>query len=115
MPISLVISLITVSIFIAIITSFFLIKRRIPEKYSLVWYFFALVILLVALFPSLFVKISKTLGFEVMSNLVIAAMIGLLLLLTMVLTIMIAGQRKKTILLIQELSLLKKEVEDNKK
>lgn len=112
---SLIITLIMVSIFIICVTSFLLLKGRIPEKYSLVWYLFSILILLVAVLPKVFIGISKVLGFEVMSNLVIAIVIGLLLLLTMVLTVMIAGQKKKTNLLIQEVSLLKKQVEDIKR
>ena len=112
---SLVITLIIVSISLFIIITYFLIKGRIPEKYSLLWYFFALIILLTSIFPKLFTWLSSLLGFEVMSNLIIAIIIGILLLLTMALTIMIAGQSKKTTLLIQELSLVKEELEELKK
>ncbi|MBQ9024291.1 MAG: DUF2304 domain-containing protein [Bacilli bacterium] len=112
---SLIITLVVVSICLIIITSHYLKKDRIPIKYSLLWYLFSLLILVVALFPGLFTIISKTLGFEAMSNMVIGIIIGLLLLLTMALTIMIAGQKKKTILLIQELSLLKSEVKEKNK
>ena len=115
MTASLTNTLIIVAIFMMIVTSFFLLKGRIPEKYSIVWYFFAILILLIALFPNIFVFLSKWLGFEVMSNLVIAILIGLIILLTMVLTIMIAGQKKKTTMLIQEISILKKEFEGLKK
>ena len=50
-----------------------------------------------------------------MSNLIIGVIIGILLLLTMALTVMIAGQKKKTTLLIQELSILRHEVKENEK
>ena len=108
---SLIITLIIVSITLFIITTYILIKGRISEKYSLLWYFFATVILLTSLFPKLFSYISELLGFEVMSNLIIGIIIGVLLVLTMALTVMIAGQNKKTTLLIQELSILKSEIE----
>ena len=45
-----------------------------------------------------------------MSNLIIAIILGTLIILTMALTIMIAGQKKKTTLLIQELSLVKSRI-----
>ena len=67
---------------------------------------------LLSLFPNLFTFISKKLGFEVMSNFIIAIIIGSLLLLTMALTIMIAGQKKKTTMLIQEISLLKEKIDN---
>ena len=50
-----------------------------------------------------------------MSSFVIGIFIGILIMLTMALTIMIAGQKKKTTLLIQEVSLLKEEVEKLKR
>lgn len=110
MSLSLTITLIIVSIFLIILTTHFLKKGRIPEKYSLLWYSFSLIILLVGIFPNLFSFISEKLGFEVMSNLIIGIIIGVLILLTMALTIMIAGQKKKTTLLIQEISLLRREI-----
>lgn len=115
MSLSLTITLVFVSLFLIVLITYFLKKGRIPEKYSLLWYFFSLMILLVGIFPKIFGFISSKLGFQVMSNLVVAIVIGLLLLLTMALTIMIAGQKKKTTLLIQEVSLLKKEIDDLKK
>lgn len=114
---SLTTTLIIVSIFLILVTTYFLKKGRIPEKYSLLWYTFSLIILLVGMFPNLFSFISEKLGFEVMSNMIIGIIIGVLMLLTMALTIMIAGQKKKTTLLIQEISLLKKElltIQENK-
>lgn len=108
-------TLIIVAIILILLTSYILKKGRIPEKYSLLWYGFALILLLVAIFPGMFSFVSKSLGFEVMSNLVIGLIIGLLLLLTMALTVIIAGQKKKTTLLVQELSLLKYEVKNVKK
>lgn len=108
---SLTLTLIIVSVLLIVVTTFLLKKGRIPEKYSLLWYCFSLIILLVGLFPELFAYIADKLGFEVMSNLIIAIIIGCLLFLTMALTVMIAGQKKKTIMLIQEVSILKKKIE----
>lgn len=118
MSINLIITLILVSIFLFILTTYFLKKGRIPEKYSLLWYAFALIILFVGIFPSTFTFISYKLGFQVMSNLIIGLFIGILILFNMVLCIMIAGQKKKTTLLIQEISMLKsrvKKLEGSKK
>lgn len=115
MSLSLTITLIIVSIFLIFLTTHFLKKGRISEKYSLLWYVFSLMIFLVGIFPNIFSFISNKLGFQVMSNLIIAVILGLLILLSMALTIMIAGQKKKTTLLIQEISLLKNEVEENGK
>lgn len=115
MQINLIITLIAVALFLIIITTYILKKGRISEKYSLLWYGVALILLLVAVFPNLFIFVSKKLGFEVMSSLIIGILIGVLILLVMALTVMIAGQKKKTTLLIQEISLLKNEVNKNGK
>lgn len=114
MSIKLTFTLILVAMFILLLTTYFLKKGRIPEKYSLLWYAFSIIIFLVGIFPNLFQNIANKLGFQVMSNLIIGVIIGLLILLTMALTIIAAGQKKKTTLLIQEISLLKKEIETMK-
>lgn len=114
MLLNLKITLVIVSLFLILLTTYVLKKGRIPEKYSLLWYAFALLILLVGIFPDLFNIISKQLGFKVISNLIIGCIVGGLILLTMALTIMIAGQKKKTVLLIQEISRLKTEVAELK-
>ncbi len=115
MSLSLSTTLIIVAILLVLLITYVLKKGRIPEKYSLLWYSFALLIMLVGLFPNLFSFISEKLGFQVMSNLIIGVIVGILLLLTMALTVMIAGQKMKTTLLIQELSILKYEVEKNER
>lgn len=115
MSINLTITLVLVSLCLMILTTYILKKGRIPEKYALLWYGFSIIILLVGICPSLFSFISAKLGFQVMSNLTIGILIGILILITMALTVMIAGQKKKTTLLIQEISILKKEVENGKR
>ena len=79
-----------------------------PVKYSLVWIFSSLLILLIALIPNVFSWLSTILGFMTMSNMVIGIFIFILLMITIVLTVIVSGQRKKITLLIQEVSILKK-------
>lgn len=113
MSLNLTIVLFMVGLFIILLTTFFLKKGRIPEKYSLLWYGFGIIIFFTGLFPDLFAKISEEFGFEIMSNFVIGLILGILILLTMALTIIISGQKKKTTLLIQEISILKSEIWKN--
>ena len=54
------------------------------------------------------------LGFELLSNMVLCIFITVLIFVTIILTVMMAGQKKKTTLLIQELSILKAELEKKK-
>lgn len=107
MSLSLRISLILFSLILIIITSNTIKRGRMPIKYSLLWYFSSMVILLVAVFPSILEFFAKLLGFVTVSNLVIGIIISLLLFLTMSLTIITAGQQRKITLLIQEISILK--------
>ena len=115
MPLNLRLFVIGFAIILGIITIRLLIKERIPEKYSLIWLSLSFIIFLVGVVPNFVTSISKLFGFEVMSNMIIAIVLVLLLFVTMILTIMIAGQKKKTTMLIQELSILQKEVKDKVK
>lgn len=113
MSLSLRISLISFAIILSIVVTMVLRKGRIPIKYSLLWYFSSLIVFLVAVFPFSIEFVAKLLGFTTLSNLITAIVIGILLFLTMALTIITAGQKKKITLLIQEVSMLKEKV--NKK
>lgn len=111
MSLKLRISLIIFSIILAVITSIVLRKGRIPIKYSLLWYFSAIIVFLVAVFPFVIEWCANLLGFTTLSNLIVAIIIGILLFLTMSLTIITSGQKKKITLLIQEVSSLKEKVD----
>lgn len=115
MAINLKIVLLIFSIFLLLVTTYILRKGRIPEKYALLWYFISLVILILTFFPGVFSFLSNKLGFQVMSNLIIGMMLVLLIFLTMSLTIIVSGQKKKTTLLIQEISLLKAKINNERK
>ncbi len=108
---NLTLTLIIVGIALVVLTTIILKKGRISEKHALLWYAMSLIIILAGIIPQVLVEISQKLGFTVMSSFVIGIFIGILIMLTMALTVMIAGQKKKTTLLIQEISLLKAEVE----
>jgi hypothetical protein len=112
---SLIITLIIFSIVLFIITTIVLRKGRIPIKYALVWYFSSISLFIVALFPFILEWVASFLGFKTVSNLVVGIIISLLLFITMSLTIIVSGQKKKITLLIQEVSILKSEKEVMKK
>lgn len=111
MPKNLMITLIIVAVALIVLTTIILRKGRISEKHALLWYAMSCIILLAGIIPNVFTSIANQLGFKVMSSFIIGVFIGILIMLTMALTVMIAGQKKKTTLLIQEVSLLKEEVE----
>ncbi len=90
----------------------FLRSKKIPIKYALVWILSSIILFFVALTPSFSSGIANRIGFEVLSNLVVAIFLILLLYITLVLTMIVSDQRKKMILLIQEISLLKQKVKE---
>lgn len=110
MIISLRVTLLIFSLILIVSVTATLKKGRIPIKYSLLWYFSAVVILVVALFPFIIEFFANILGFVTISNLVIGILIAILLFLTMSLTIITSGQKRKITLLIQEVSLLKEKL-----
>ena len=117
MSLSLRITLLIFSLLLIVITTMVLKKGRIPVKYSLLWYFSAIIILLLSIFPFVIRWVADLFGFEAISSMVTGILITILLFLTMSLTIITSGQRHKIALLIQEISLLKERVEklENKK
>ena len=107
MSLELIIRLIVFSLLLFIVTTMILRKGLIPAKYSLLWYFIAFIILLVAIFSNPLEFLANAIGFQTLSNMVIGIILTLLIFLTMSLTIIISTQKKKITLLIQEVSLLK--------
>lgn len=110
MSLNLKIGLIVVSLILFIITFILLKKGKLPVRYSLIWFFASLFILLVGVVPELFLKISKLLGFVTMSNMVIGIFIFMILLISILLTVILSKHMRKITLLTQEVSLLKEKV-----
>ena len=82
-------------------------KKRVPVKYSLFWFFASAVIILVGAVPNFIGFFTKIVGFELISNLAIGIIVGLLLLITLLLTVIVSDQNKRITKLIQEVSILK--------
>ncbi len=107
---TLTIVLLAFALFLFVLTTALLGSKRIGIRYALVWYFMDVCILLLTLTPTFFGTVTALFGFETMSNFIIAILIGVLILLTMILTIVCSRHSKKVILLTQELSLLQQQV-----
>lgn len=112
MSFQLTISLIIFAVVLVLLNSFLVAKNKIPIKYSLLWYVFATLVLLVGIIPGAFEMIGRILGFNVMSNLVIGIILAMLIFLNIALTVMIASQRHRINIVSQEVALLKKEIKD---
>lgn len=83
-------------------------KEKMPVKYSLPWLLVAAVFLFLGIFPQPVSYLQKLLGFETLSNMLLFILVGLLLMVTLFLTMVISDQRKKINLLVQDLSIIKK-------
>ena len=99
---------------LVIIICYLLRKERISIKYALIWILTIITSLILLIIPNLLEKLSKLLGFELLSNMVLCVFIVILLLMTIALTVMISDQKKIINHLIQEIGILKKDMEDKK-
>ena len=94
---------------------FFVIKKKLNIKYSIVWLLWALLTLIMAIFPETFYQFTKLVGIALPVNGVFLIMIGLLYGLTFYVYIMISKHNEEIIQLTYELAVLKKELKELKK
>jgi len=111
MSINLRVLLVLFSVFLFIVIFRLISKNKLPIKYSLFWLISAFVIFLVGLVPNFIVFFTSLVGFQTTSNLVIGIILGIVLIITLLLTLIISEQKRKSILLIQEISILKAKME----
>lgn len=111
----LVFEIICVVVASVILITYLVKKDKLPIKYALLWYIPILIILILLLFPSILSYVSIFLGFEVLSNMIVYLVLGILLFITLSLTVIVSKQKKQIYLLIQEVSLLKEKCEKNTK
>lgn len=94
---------------------FFVIKKKLNIKYSIVWILWALLSLIMSIFPETFYEFSHVLGIEMPVNGVFLIMIGLLYGLTFYLYVTISKHNSEIIKLTYEVSSLKKQLEEKNK
>ncbi|MBR3161664.1 MAG: DUF2304 domain-containing protein [Bacilli bacterium] len=96
------------SIFIIIFILHLIKKETVNIKYSLIWIVLFLALLICLFIPGLLGSITKLLGFQTASNMVLSLLIAVLVVINISNTVINSHQDKKIRLLIQEISLLKK-------
>lgn len=109
--------LLTVIFFIVIILFIILNllrKNKISVKYAIMWLLTIILSAVVLIIPHLLENLSKLLGFELVSNMVLCIFIMILLIITISMTVMITKQKKEITILIQEVGILKNEREKKK-
>lgn len=86
-------------------------KGKMYVKYSIIWYGCLFVLLLLTIFPSLLRWFTNLFGIQISSNFIFAFMIGILFIICISLTVIVSGQNEKTRHLIQELSIIKQNMD----
>lgn len=90
-------------------------RRKLSMKYGSFWIALILLMAVVVIFPEILFEISKLFGFEVASNMIFIIGFFFLFYIIFVLTTSISVQNEKIKNLVQEVSLLKENVDKNGK
>ncbi len=109
------IGLLVASLLVFILILYFVVHRRFYIKYSIAWLLWALLILLMVIFPDLFYELSHLIGIEMPVNAVFLVMIGLLYALVFYVYVMISKHNDEIIKLTYSISVLQKELDELKR
>lgn len=112
MPLILQSLLVVTSILFLIFICYLVAQGRLQIKYSLLWMLLAVLILMFAAFPQVIYSLSDLLGFETPSNLALFAGLFFLLVVSVSLSVIVSWQAHYIRDLIQDISLLRKEVDE---
>lgn len=87
-------------------------KKRLQISFSIFWLITAILLIIALIWPNTVNDVGRLLGFEVTANMVFFVTIFMAFYLIFNLTISLSKETKKNILLIQEISILKKRVDE---
>ena len=87
-------------------------NKKLQVSFAMFWLITGILLIIALLIPNLVENISKILGFEVPANMIFCIAIFVSFYLLFTLTILLSKENKKNTVLIQEISLLKKRVEE---
>lgn len=115
MSTNLIIASILFSVFIIVSILVLLRKKKVNIKYSLIWIILFFILLIATIIPGFLVWVTHLLGFKTASNMVFSLILAVLVIISITLTVIVSQQDKKIRLLIQEVSILKKNEDINVK
>ncbi len=98
------------SLLIVLFILYLIKKENVNIKYSLVWLVLFVLLLICLFIPGLLEFITKLFGFQTSSNMVLSLLIAVLVVINIANTVINTHQDRKIRLLIQEVSILKKNV-----
>lgn len=90
-------------------------KKKLQISFSVFWLITGILLIVALLIPNLVENIAKMLGFEVPANMVFCLTIFVSFYLIFNLTVALSKENKKNTMLVQEVSILKKRVEELEK
>lgn len=102
----------SLGVFVVIIFS--VVRKKLNIRYSIVWLLWALMSMVMAIFPEIFYSLSHLLGIQMPVNTVFLIMTALLYALTFYVYIMISKHNEEIIKLTYEVASLKKELDELK-
>ena len=107
--------LLLASLLVLILIIVTVVNKKLNIKYSIVWILWALLALIMAVFPQTFYEFAHIVGIEMPVNAVFLIMIDLLYALVFYVYVMISKHNEEIIKLTYEISVLKKELDELKK
>lgn len=90
-------------------------KKKMRINYLIIWMIIGLALVIALLLPNFIEILSKLTGFELVINMIFSGAIFVILYLIFDLTKLMTQEQNKNVALIQEISILKKRVEDLEK
>lgn len=103
----------TIFIFaIILFVLYFVKKERIKVKYAVLWLLLFGFLFIFMIIPGLLEWFTSLLGFQMPSNMIFSLLLGVLVVINISLTGIVSSQDKKIRLLVQEVSMMKKNLKD---
>jgi hypothetical protein len=89
-------------------------KKKIMLKYALIWFVASIILIFCALTPNLMESLANFMGFEKASNMIFLFVVGINIVITFILTTIVSNQKDKITTLIQELGIVKEQLNNDK-
>ncbi len=87
-------------------------KEKVNIKYAIIWILMFALIIVFTLIPGFLLLLTKVLGFQTASNMILSIIVAVLVIINISNTVINSEQDRKLRLLIQELSILKRGKKD---
>lgn len=103
------------SLFLLVFILRFIRNNKLKIKYTLIWFILFYIFFLILVIPKFLEFLTNFLGFQTPSNMILCLLIAILIVINISITGILTSQDKKIRILVQEISLLKEKVNNEKK